>query len=149
MSAADLVLRPITRDNWRDVADLEVLEAQRPFVSPVSRYLCVCLYGGQWNPVGAYDGDDAVGFGMWGFDPEETSHWLGGVLVPADRQGRGYGRALVAALIELVKQQAGCHEIALSYQPSNTVAQRLYASFGFRETGQVEGDEVIARLRVA
>ncbi len=40
----------------------------------------------------------------------------------------------------------GCSFAALSYEPENTAAKALYADFGFVETGEMEGDEVVARL---
>lgn len=36
----------------------------------------------------------------------------------------------------------------LSYEPENTVAKRLYESFGFAETGDMDGEEIIAVLRL-
>jgi len=42
----------------------------------------------------------------------------------------------------------GCRQVALSYRPDNTVARGLYASAGFVETGEMEDDEVVARLQV-
>ena len=36
----------------------------------------------------------------------------------------------------------------LSYEPENEVASRLYRSFGFTETGEMEGNEIIAVLKL-
>ena len=36
----------------------------------------------------------------------------------------------------------------LSYEPENETARRLYASYGFVETGEMDGEEVIAVLRL-
>ena len=36
----------------------------------------------------------------------------------------------------------------LSYEPENTVAKELYASFGFKETGDMDGEEIIAVLKL-
>ena len=36
----------------------------------------------------------------------------------------------------------------LSYEPENTVAAGLYHSFGFSETGEMDGKELIAKLRL-
>ena len=36
----------------------------------------------------------------------------------------------------------------LSYEPDNETARRLYASYGFEETGEMDGEEVIAVLRL-
>lgn len=34
----------------------------------------------------------------------------------------------------------------LSYEPENTAAKKLYHSFGFRETGEMDEGEIIAVL---
>lgn len=36
----------------------------------------------------------------------------------------------------------------LSYEPENTAARELYHSFGFRENGEMDGEEVIAILKL-
>ena len=36
----------------------------------------------------------------------------------------------------------------LSYEPENAVAKSLYASFGFIETGEKDGEELIAVLKL-
>jgi len=72
--------------------------------------------------------------------------WLGGLVIAADHQGRGIGKAAVKEFIKRFTSDDRCH-IALSYQPGNTVARSLHASLGFRETGEMEGDEVVARSR--
>ncbi len=36
----------------------------------------------------------------------------------------------------------------LSYEPENEVARQLYSSFGFVETGEMDGEEVIAILKL-
>lgn len=36
----------------------------------------------------------------------------------------------------------------LSYEPENETARRLYREYGFEETGEMDGEEVIAVLRL-
>ncbi len=47
-------LRAVTPENWRACADLRVADDQDDFVSPVTRYLCLCHYGGVWSPYAVY-----------------------------------------------------------------------------------------------
>lgn len=63
-------------------------------------------------------------------------------------QGLGYGKKAVAAALSMLRAQHGHHQFALSYHPENTVARRLYLGLGFQETGEVEDEEVVARLEV-
>lgn len=139
-------LRDVTAANWRACADLEVTADQSEFVTPVTRYLCLCHYGGVWNPLAVYAGGEWVGFVMWAVDADDASGWIGGLIVDRRRQRRGYGRAAVEALCARLRDEQGCRSFALSYAPGNVAARCLYASLGFTETDEREGDEVVARL---
>jgi diamine N-acetyltransferase len=140
-------IREIDGENFRVALELEVTPEQTAFVASTARYLALCAYGGLWHPLGLYAGDTMVGFAMWAHDPDERSHWIGGFLIDRNQQRRGYGRASILALIEWLRTSQDAGDVALSYAPGNEVAARLYASVGFRETGEREGDEVVARLR--
>ena len=139
-------LQLVDAANWRACADLEVAAEQRDFVSPVARYLCLCHYGDVWHPLAVCAGDEVVGFVMWAVDPSDQSGWIGGLVIDRARQRKGYGRAAVEALTRRLLETGGCSTCALSYSPANTVARDLYASLGFVETGEQEGDELVARL---
>jgi diamine N-acetyltransferase len=140
-------LNDVTAENWRACADLEVSDEQREFVSPVTRYLCLCHYGGVWHPLAVTSSAEVVGFAMWAVDPDDASGWIGGLVVGRERQREGYGRAAVLALLERLRREQGCASAALSYAPENAPARALYLSLGFTETGEREGDELVARLR--
>jgi diamine N-acetyltransferase len=138
-------LRDVTSDNWRDVIRIEPREDQRRFVASVAYYLNLCHYGEDWRPLAIYRDDELVGFAMWAFDTEEESHWIGGLIIGAEHQGKGYGRAAMEVLLDHLAAQPGYREAALSCDPENTVARRLYASLGFVETGERVDDELVAR----
>jgi diamine N-acetyltransferase len=121
---------------------LEVGEGQRRFVAPVEDYLAMS----DWTPLAVCRDGEVVGFVMWAVDPDEGSHWIGGLLVDRAHQGRGIGRAAMERLIASLPAR----EVALSYEPDNVAARRLYASLGFRETGERTDDgELVARLTPA
>lgn len=144
-----VALRPVDADSWRAVAALTVTPGQDRFVAAPAYYLALCAYGEVWHPMSVHDtdaGDTVVGFLMWGVDDADGSCWLGGILVDQGQQGRGVGRAAVVEAVRMLAERAGGAGFALSYQPENTVARALYASLGFVETGEVDGDEVVARL---
>lgn len=144
-NATQVVLRPVSRDNWRDIAKLKVAEAQREFVAEPCYYLALCCYGDIWQPLAVYLGEQVIGFLMWGVDPADGSCWLGGILVDQSYQRRGYGRQAIQTAITMLAEEHGYRRFALSYSPDNA-AKHLYHKLGFTETNEWEGDEVVARL---
>ena len=83
---------------------------------------------------------------MFGVNREEGKYWILRVMIELRYQGRGHGRAAMRLLLERLRAIPGCDEVAISYEPENEVARRLYASCGFRETGEILEGETVARL---
>ena len=64
-----------------------------------------------------------------------------------DDEAEKLGAAL-GALIAMA-QASGADCVKLSYDADNLVARSLYASLGFRETGEREGEEIVVSLDLA
>jgi len=141
-------LRTVERENWREVAKLEVAESQRKFVAEPSYYLALCCYGGLWQPLAIYMDEQVIGFMMWAVDSDDGSCWLGGILIDQKHQQRGYGRQAIQTAIEMLSGEHGYQNFALSYSPDNP-AKHLYHKLGFSETNEWEEDEIVARLSLA
>ena len=71
-------------------------------------------------------------------------------MIDKNHQKRGYGREAVKLALNFIKTfPCGKAEYCwLSYEPENEVASRLYRSFGFAETGEMDGEELIAILKL-
>lgn len=139
-------LEPVTAENWRDCARLQVRPEQADFVMPVTYYLCLCAYGDAWQPLAISRAGQVVGFVMCGRD-EDRSAWIGGLVIDAAAQGSGVARSAVRQLRDRLAAEPDCRNVALSYSPENTAARALYFALGFRETGETEDDgaELVAR----
>jgi diamine N-acetyltransferase len=142
----DVRLVEVDAGNWSNLAEVEPKPDQRDFVAPVTRYLCLAHYGGEWNPLAIEENGTVVGHVMWAVDEEDGSTWLGGLVVDAVHQDRGIGRATVDTFLDRFTED-GRTNVALSYSPSNEVARSLYLTIGFVETGEMEGEEIVARYR--
>ncbi len=81
-----------------------------------------------------------------------------GVYVSPSHRGKGVGRALIAEILGRVKQDDLVEQILLAVASTQTVAKRLYASFGFEIFGTepnalkigsdyVDEDHMILRIR--
>lgn len=143
-----VVLREISDENWRAVADVAPLDEQRRYVPALAaRYLLLSSREGVWHSLAVCADDTVVGHIMWGRD-EDGSYWLGGMVIDGAEQGKGVGRAAVRTLMGWLARREGCRELRLSYHPDNTVAAKLYASLGFQPMEVASGDEVVAGLPV-
>ena len=147
--------------NVWELLRLEVDEAQKDFVasnteSIVEAYTTVAA-GGTALPFGIYDGETPVGFLMIGYGEipgedapsiAEGNYSLWRLMIDRHDQGKGYGREAVRLALEYIRSfPAGPARCCfLSYEPENAAAAKLYRSFGFRETGEMDGDEIIAAL---
>ena len=65
-------------------------------------------------------------------------------------QKRGFGREAIRLALAFIRtwpcgQAEYC---ALSCEPENEVAKKLYASFGFVENGEMDDDEIVAVLKL-
>ena len=130
--------------NWRQVIRVTPHPDQERFVGPVADYLCLCHYGGDWNPLAIEFDGSVVGHVMWAIDDADDSTWMGGLVIDAASQRQGIGRKAVQAFINRFSSD-GHTNLALSYKTDNVAARDLYTRLGFIETGETEGDEIVAR----
>lgn len=152
-------LKPVDSKNVWKLLRLKVSPEQDDFVatntqSIVEAYTTVTA-GGVALPFGIYDGDTPVGFLMLGYgdlpdeeNPEisKDNYCIWRFMIDEKCQHRGYGKAAMQLALDYVRTFP-CGEAKycwLSYEPENSRAAALYHSFGFKENGEFDGDEVIA-----
>ena len=152
-------LRKIDAKNIWKICALEVAEDQRNFVATNTQSIleayCAISSGGVAMPYGIYDGETPVGFVMLGFGCEDwedapeiakDTYNIWRFMIDRRYQRKGYGKQAMEAVLRLVETfpHGKADWVWLSYEPENQVAAELYRSFGFRENGQMDGDEIIA-----
>ena len=160
-----LRLEKVTGKNVWEILQLRVAEEQEHFVagndiSIIEAYTAI-TGGGHAFPFGIYEGSVPVGFLMIGYGADEywddapeiadSSYNLWRLMIDRAYQHRGYGREAVKLALDFIRTKP-CGEAAycwLSYEPDNEAAKRLYRSFGFAETGDMDGEERIAVLPLA
>ena len=159
-----LHLEKVTGKNVWDILKLKVSEKQTGFVagndiSIIEAYTAITANGYAF-PFGIYKDDTPVGFLMIGFDADDDwvdapriakgNYNLWRLMIDEDYQNMGYGREAVRlALVFIESFPCGKAEYCwLSYEPDNEIARRLYRSFGFEETGEMDGEELIAVRKI-
>ena len=159
-----LHLEKVNGKNVWDILKLTVSESQKNYVaaneiSIIEAYTAITGNGYAF-PFGIYDGDTPVGFLMIGFDVDDFwidapeiargNYNLWRLMIDKAYQNRGFGREAVNLALAFIRSMpCGKAEYCwLSYEPENEVARQLYRSFGFEETGEMDGEERIAALKL-
>jgi diamine N-acetyltransferase len=139
-----ITLHEITDTNWRDVAMIAPRDEQRAWVAPLAAYyLLLSSREGLWHSLAIQSDGRVVGHVMWAVDDVDGSYWIGGLMIAGSEQGRGYGRAAMAAIMHRIRADHLTAILKLSYHPDNSGAAALYGRLGFQSTGEKEGDEVV------
>ena len=142
-------LRPITRDNLWAVVDLKLHPDQENLIEDNVASIANAYVEPTFVPLAIYADDDLVGFAMYGQHPTTGAWWVIRIMIDRDHQGKGLGRAAMEALIETMAERVGCEEVVSSTLPSNAAMAGLFASLGFRPTGEIEDGEPLVSLRLA
>ncbi len=142
-----VTLREITKDNYEKCLSLSVAENQKGFVSSVAYSpVQAWVYRDTAYPFAVYAGKTMVGFVMLGYYELKEQYTLWKLMIDKEHRNRGYGREALRLGIQFLVDSFGATEIYTAYERSNSVARDLYRSFGFRETGEVAGNDVEMRL---
>ncbi|MFJ6460196.1 GNAT family N-acetyltransferase [Streptomyces sp. NPDC091387] len=155
MSSA-LRLVPVTSDNVEDACALKVRPDQDGLVKPVAWSLAQAYA----TPATAWprlivDGERLVGFVMAFLDvrfrPEQPDDrprsGLWRLNIAAEQQARGYGRFAVEAVNDELRRR-GQTRTTVSYVPGARGPEGFYRKLGFRTTGELSGDQVVAELEL-
>ncbi len=142
-------LRRIDKDNYIECLNLQVSEGQRNFVaSNVYSLAQAWVYSQTAYPFAIYADGTMVGFVMMGFYEVKQVYTIWRLMIDARYQGKGYGKTALQLSIDYLRQEHHVNQIYLSFEPDNTVAEKLYSSFGFQRTGEVAGGEIEMRLEI-
>ena len=150
-------IEKVNGKNVWELLKLKVSDEQRSFVagndtSIIEAYTAITGNGYAF-PFGIYEEDTPVGFLMIGFDVDDCwddapeiakgNYNLWRLMIDKAYQGRGYGKEAVSRALEFIKSSpCGSAEYCwLSYEAENEVAKKLYSSFGFNETGDMDGEK--------
>lgn len=139
-------LMEVTRENYLKIIGLKVADEQADFVAANAFYLAQAAYEKGYKPFGIYDEGKLVGFCMYCLDEAEDKYWISQLMVEKQHQSRGYGRAALGLMLELIRQDRGHNRIYLSFEPENEWAKSLYESVGFVWDGRMAEEDLVYRL---
>ena len=145
----DIKLIPIDDENQDAVVQLSTREDQ-PFCAPNDCSLEQAAEDPEVaRPFAIYAGEKPVGFCMFAWDPEaedpEDRYWLWRFMIDQTEQGKGYGQAALATIIQYFKDH-GADRIFLSTEPENECGLHIYHKAGFQDTGIIDDGEAVLKL---
>ena len=101
------------------------------------------------RPFALYCDGKMVGLTMFAFDEDyedpDDRYWLWRLMIDESLQGKGYGTAALKVIIRYFKDH-GANNIRLSTKESNTSALSMYRKAGFRDTGEMNDEEIVLQL---
>jgi diamine N-acetyltransferase len=147
----------LSTNSWRECARLQVSEEHKGTFSSNLYRIAQAKYDPSLILCAIHNADGVmVGLVVYahryqphGMEREPEGHWsLVHLMIDRNHQSKGYGRAAVESVIGLIRESGNARMLSLSYAPANTVARRLYKSLGFQDTGEMNGNELVARLQI-
>ncbi len=142
-------LREVTKENFEEIIRLSVAENQIPFVaSNVYSLAQAGIYRDTAFPFAIYTENNLVGFVMMGYYEKKKHYALWRFMIDKNHQGKGYGKS---ALKLAVNHMINCYnitELGTGTHRDNIIAQKLYKSIGFNETGEIDGNQIGMKLMI-
>jgi diamine N-acetyltransferase len=144
----EVTLREITEETVRGICMLSdtLTEPQKYVVAPNA----ISLAQAHFSPYAwfraIYAGPAPVGFLMLYDNGDEHEYFLWRLMIAEPYQGRGYGRQAIERLVEYVRTRPEAKELLVSYHEGEGSPKGFYLKLGFEPTGDMAGEEFVARL---
>lgn len=146
-----ITLSAVTRDNFDDIIDLQLLDHQKDYLASNSYSIAQASFYPNYHTRAIYLGEEAIGFLMYVSLAEEGQpgdYAIYRFMIDSRHQGKGHGRHALQRALDEIRSQPGVQRILISYVPANPVAKDFYGSFGFVEIGIDEEEEMVAEIRL-
>lgn len=142
-------LELINEINYKKCIGLEVSDEQKCYIASNQDSLNEAKENeGVARPFLIWANDKVVGFTMFAFDESLQAgerYWLWRFMIDKNEQGKGYGKAALKEIVEYFKVNHAS-EITLSTKETNTTALNLYHTYGFKENGEMNDEEIVLKL---
>ena len=115
--------------------DLEVTKEQQNYVCTSLVMLARAWLHRKLHPrvFNVYDGETAVGMGMYLDDPEKNAYDFCQLFIDKHYQGKGYGKAAVRLVLDAMKEEGKYSKVSMCYVEGNETSRKLFEQFGFVE----------------
>ncbi|MDZ5712593.1 GNAT family N-acetyltransferase [Jeotgalibacillus haloalkalitolerans] len=160
-------LKKINGDNIDEVIALEVGEEQKELIETnnLRSFADAHMFntdGIPATPLAIYADEVIVGFLMYIFDTLDyesfehevfygaKSYFIWHIMIDQSFQGKGYGKLSFEQLLRNIESMPDgkAEYVSLFYHTSNIKAKTLYASLGFKDTGIIQDNSMLAIKRL-
>ena len=143
-------IKKLSEENLKQCFDLKVAEDQKQYIaSNEDSWKAFKENEKVARPFAIYCDGKMVGFTMFAFDEEyedpNDRYWLWRLMIDESLQGKGYGTAALKEIIQYFRNH-GANNIRLSTKDTNTNALSMYRKAGFKDTGEMNDEEIILQL---
>ena len=145
---AKTLLRPVDKDNLRQILRLKVAPEQEDLVASNAISIAQAHYSESAWFRAIYSEETPVGFVMLSLEPAKPEYYLWRFMIDDAFQGRGLGRRALEAVIDHVRSLPDAEELLLSVAEAPHSAVGFYEQMGFRLTGEVEEGELVMSLKL-
>ena len=145
----ELILKEIDESNFVECFNLKLGENQDKFVShPIRSLAQAYVYYNQCTPFGIYKENIMVGYVMVIYDYDDETYNIWHMMIDEKYQNNGYGTRALELCIDYIKSKpfGKSNDIILTCNIENYNAIHIYRKMGFKNTGDVDGDEIVMKL---
>lgn len=145
----ELILKKIDESNFVECFNLKLKVEQEKFVShPIRSLAQAYVYYNQCTPFAIYKENIMVGYVMVIYDYDEETYNIWHMMIDEKYQNKGYGSKALELCVDYIKQKpfGKSNDIILTCNMKNYKAIHIYEKLGFKDTGEVDDDEIIMKL---
>ncbi|MFS8047957.1 GNAT family N-acetyltransferase [Rhizobium sp. BR 314] len=142
---AAIILERVSREDYQPVLSLRPHDHQTSYVASNAESLEEAEENPACIPLVIRAAGEPVGFAMYALDDDDGNYWIYRLMIDGRFQGRGYGKAALIQIVELISEIPQCPCVVLGVHPENEKARRLYEHVGFRLTDDVINGELVMR----
>ena len=139
----NLHLEEVNEENWRILFELQ--EEQKRYVSDPYKLLArAWAYRKQRSRAYViYVDETPVGMALYYDLAQAKAYDFSQLFIDCNYQGKGYGENAARQILARMKEDGKYNKVTLCYIEGNEAARCLYEKLGFRETGEVDEDEIV------